>query len=143
MKGSLRVCLGCSETFVQEWVKQPRCKPCKRIYDRAYHKSRPIDKKDEKLRRIAERAVESKLYVWNYLLQHPCVICGEDDPVVLEFDHLDQETKLGNISELHKWSLLKVQEEIKKCRVLCANCHRRHTAVQMGWYEYIQDKALR
>lgn len=143
MIGETKRCIGCSNEFIQEWVKQSKCKPCKRIYDKAYHKSRPTEKKDEKLRRIAERALESKQYVWDYLLTHKCVMCGEDDPVVLEFDHIDQTTKLGNISELHRWSLKKVKEEIEKCRVLCANCHRRHTAIQLGWYSYIQDKALR
>jgi hypothetical protein len=70
-----------------------------------------------------------------YLSTHPCLVCGEDDPVVLEFDHRDRETKEFTISEAvgRKMSVQRVQSEIDKCDVLCANCHRRRTHQQMGW----------
>lgn len=66
--------------------------------------------------------------MWDYLREHPCVDCGETDPLVLEFDHLRD--KLAAISVLirsvERWDA--VLAEIEKCEVVCANCHRRRTA---------------
>ena len=66
-----------------------------------------------------------------YLLEHPCVDCGETDHVVLEFDHLRD--KAYNVSRLllgYSWS--RILEEIKKCEVVCCNCHRRRTFSRQG-----------
>lgn len=76
----------------------------------------------------------ARLYVYNYLKEHPCVTCGESDPVVLEFDHLDPTTKVSTVSHLMlKGSLDELITEIKKCQVLCANCHKRKTARDRNW----------
>jgi hypothetical protein len=47
----------------------------------------------------------------------------------LEFDHLDGSNKSWNISDLlgRASSLDRVQREIDKCEVVCANCHRIRT----------------
>lgn len=70
----------------------------------------------------------NKEYVLNYLLEHPCIDCGLKDPIILEFDHIT-DNKVANISNAVKsgWSLEKLQKEIAKCEVRCANCHRRVT----------------
>lgn len=63
--------------------------------------------------------------------------CGENDPIVLDFDHIDENDKSYSISDMLKqrfaWS--KIELEIKKCEVRCANCHRRRTAKQFAWYK--------
>lgn len=72
------------------------------------------------------------------LLEHlkscKCEDCGETNPVVLEFDHTSPEEKSFNISDCNKYSWSTVLQEIDKCQVVCANCHRVRTAKQFGWY---------
>jgi len=55
-----------------------------------------------------------------------CEICKENHPQCLEFHHTDPSTKKGNISDLVRdFSTKRLMEEINKCVVLCANCHRK------------------
>ena len=70
-----------------------------------------------------------KRIVAEYLLSHPCVDCGETDIVVLDFDHV-KGVKKANIATLmsNQSSFEKLEEEIEKCVVRCANCHRRKTS---------------
>jgi protein-arginine kinase activator protein McsA len=110
------------------------CKPCFRQHEKDYWKSNSERRQKSRERSIAT-AQKVRNFVFSYLLEHPCEKCAENDPVVLEFDHLDPTDKLFNISEgLTRNGLATVQKEIAKCRVLCANCHRRHTAQQQGWW---------
>lgn len=78
---------------------------------------------------------EIQIYRWSYLLSHPCVDCGEKDPIVLDFDH--QGAKLANVSEIirNKGSLQILKKEIMKCVVRCANCHCRKTAKDFNWFK--------
>lgn len=77
-------------------------------------------------------------FVRQYLLEHPCVDCGEADPIVLEFDHRDRTTKRFNISRYASSRTMKAETllaEMEKCDVRCANCHRRKTVKEqrMAW----------
>ncbi len=72
--------------------------------------------------------------VADYLAGRNCVDCGVADIVVLEFDHrdgADKEDDVAGLMAAGRWS--KVEAEIAKCDVRCANCHRRRTAAQFGW----------
>lgn len=56
-----------------------------------------------------------------------CSACGaHPDPVALDFHHRDRRTKLDTVSQLvnRGASLKRLEAEIAKCDVLCANCHR-------------------
>lgn len=76
--------------------------------------------------------------VFEYLSQHQCLICGESDPVVLEFHHRSGADKIESISNLiFNASWKRIENEIQKCDVLCANCHRRKTAAQFNYKRYI------
>ncbi len=76
--------------------------------------------------------------IFEYLMKHPCLSCGESDPIVLEFDHRDSFDKTENISNLINHSSWKrIESEIQKCDVLCANCHRRKSAAQFNYKRHI------
>jgi hypothetical protein len=81
--------------------------------------------------------VRNTQYVWDYLKNHPCIDCGETDPIVLEFDHIQEKSE--NISLLIglRASIDRITKEIAKCEVRCANCHRRKTARELNWYTNI------
>tara|TARA_R110002051_G_scaffold207771_1_gene273584 strand:+ start:169 stop:471 length:303 start_codon:yes stop_codon:yes gene_type:complete len=70
------------------------------------------------------------------LYTHPCIECGEEDPIVLEFDHRDRTTKNFAIANgcSQKLALGIIEEEMAKCDVLCANCHRRKTAKESRYF---------
>ena len=72
-----------------------------------------------------------------YLNKHHCVVCGEHGIRTLELDHIDPKTKKFSISQAVRlgYSWEQIEQEIEKCRVLCANCHKKHTAEQAGWYK--------
>lgn len=72
-------------------------------------------------------------YVWNYLSTHPCVDCGETDPMVLTFDHVrGKKRKSISVMVTRGWSLDTIIEEIGKCEVRCANCHMRAEKKRRG-----------
>jgi 5-methylcytosine-specific restriction endonuclease McrA len=74
-----------------------------------------------------------------YLSEHPCTDCGECDPIVLELDHRDPKTKSFGISKsasLGK-TIQELAAELMKCEVVCANCHKKRTAHQFGWYKAV------
>lgn len=54
-----------------------------------------------------------------------CKKCGENDPWCLQFHHRDPKKKTWSICKLYggTWSWERILEEVKKCIVLCANCH--------------------
>ena len=47
----------------------------------------------------ARRRDEAQSFVYDHLSTHPCVDCGETDPIVLEFDHV-RGRKKGTISNM-------------------------------------------
>jgi hypothetical protein len=115
---------------------QSWCKSCFSIRD----KNRWNDQSDERRQKHYaarnNRRIDNRMFVWKYLEKNPCHICGESDPRVLEFDHEDPETKSGNISEMYTYSKRKILEEIAKCKVMCANCHRRKTYDQFEYHTF-------
>lgn len=94
------------------------------------------DRQLENVRRNNQNYREiARSYVYQYLLDHPCSSCGESDPRVLEFHH--EGNKEAEVSRLmgRGASLDPLRAEIAKCVVLCANCHRKLTSDERGWYK--------
>ena len=93
------------------------------------HYERNKDLIKERAKKFKEKARKrNREYVNSYLSEHPCIDCGISDIRVLEFDHVRGEKKAA-ISNLvsSAVSISKIEEEIEKCEVRCANCHRIKT----------------
>jgi hypothetical protein len=109
--------------------REPMCRECHKAY---HHENRA--RHMEQIARRKQALVErNQALVVEHLIRHPCADCGETDVVVLEFDHV-RGKKLANVSAMVRdaetWRL---EEEMEKCEVVCANCHRRRTAHRLGW----------
>jgi 5-methylcytosine-specific restriction endonuclease McrA len=72
----------------------------------------------------------------DFLTTKSCTDCGEKDPIVLEFDHTGKIQKVKDVSRMlsghYSWE--SVLKEIDKCEIRCANCHRRKTYIQFGFF---------
>jgi hypothetical protein len=109
-------------------TRQSACRECCKIRNKKYYlENREYFKKKS---RINNRKSQVRLhqYILEYFLKHPCVDCGEKDPRVLDFDHLKD--KYRNISAMVKAQVShsRLNKEIEKCEVRCANCHRKRTS---------------
>ncbi len=107
------------------------CRPCRSAYGKEHYvanRQRYIDQaRIQKQKLMLERTT----YLIKFFKTHACVDCGETDPVVLEFDHLrDKSFAIG--PELSRRSWQSILDEMEKCEVVCANCHRRRTAQRRG-----------
>ena len=113
---------------------QSSCKECHSKYLKRHYADNKKYYADKAHKRNSQMRIENLQKVVNYLKEHPCVDCGETDPIVLEFDHIRDKHK--EISRLISdgVSFEMIQKEIEKCEVRCANCHRKRTAIQLGWY---------
>jgi hypothetical protein len=143
----MRVCRRCNERkpledfpfkVKAEGLRHSACKLCCRAYSKADY----VKNKTSYLQRAtfssSHLITQKQQYVWDYAKSHPCVDCGETDPVVLEFDH--RENKVSSVSQMacqRTASLELLKVEIAKCDVRCANCHRRKTAMQFNWYKNV------
>ena len=56
-----------------------------------------------------------------------CRDCGNRNPVVLDFDHLEDKAIGISRAVAIPWSITRLKTEIRKCVVRCANCHRIKT----------------
>jgi hypothetical protein len=92
------------------------CKEC-------YHKV--VKRANSKVRKLKrEYVIRDK--------EDGCSICGEKRHYCLDYHHVDRSTKDKAVSKLlvEGSGLQKLIEEIEKCILLCANCHR-----ELHWKE--------
>jgi len=80
----------------------------------------------------SKRKSQKKLrdYASAIKLDSGCELCGYNEHAfALQFDHIDPKTKYKPVASLvgQQAGIKVIEEEIAKCRVLCANCHAIHT----------------
>lgn len=54
--------------------------------------------------------------------------CGENHPSCIDFHHRDSSDKFMKVSDMvcFAYKVERILEEIEKCDVMCANCHRKY-----------------
>lgn len=79
--------------------------------------------------RTKDKRSNNKKFVTEYKLANSiCTDCKISyPPHVLDFDHLrDKSFQIGG-KGIKDYSIDKIKEEIAKCEIVCANCHRHRT----------------
>ena len=95
----------------------------------AYMAQYRIDNKEklyaEDKRRTQERRVRNKLKGIEYL-GGKCAHCGivSEHRSIYDFHHVDMKEKEADPGSLLHYSWTRIQKELDKCILLCANCHR-------------------
>jgi hypothetical protein len=108
------------------------CRICRAAYKQEHYRLHHDRYVANAVRRKRALIAERMTYLVEFFRERPCADCGEADPLVLEFDHLGPKnfniaTNLAN----RKWQA--ILDEIATCEVVCANCHRRRTALRVGF----------
>lgn len=81
-----------------------------------------------------ERSLSRRAHIRDWLndrkTERGCARCDEEDAACLDFHHREDEDKAGNICDLvtRGWGRERLRDELRKCVVLCANCHREEHA---------------
>lgn len=115
---------------------QPYCQECNRLQKKEWYQNNQVRERQKIKERQNSIREEQRDYIWKYLLLHPCVDCGETNPLVLEFDHV-RGIKNANVGSLllRGVAMNTLLEEINKCDIRCANCHKIKTINQLGWWK--------
>jgi hypothetical protein len=106
------------------------CKTCVAAYNKTHYKNN----KELYLIRAKTNVIGSikrnQQFIQDYKNSHPCADCGTQYPYyVMDFDHREANTKVSSIARLvgDNRSKKKLLEELEKCDLICANCHRIRT----------------
>ena len=100
-----------------------RCKKCQNLATRGayqarigYHRNRSRNNKRQRRSLFRDKLVELK--------NNPCTDCGQVFHwAAMDFDHVRGRKKF-NISQAQDIPWHKIEQELKKCELVCANCHR-------------------
>lgn len=115
--------------------RQKHCRDCMSVFNKASYAKKGDKEKRQIYENRVKRQTDAKQFVWDYLTAHPCVDCGETDPVILQFDHVRGKKKKDVSTMIQDgYSVEAIKEEIEKCLVRCANCHLRKTHQEKGWF---------
>lgn len=130
----MKICQICKiEKHISEFYKhktrpdglRANCIECgKKLAREQYYKNPEIYKaKAYKWKKIIKE--RRKQWINSIKTESGCCLCHESDVEILDFHHFNQNDKKFNITSETDLNIKDLVEEINKCVVLCANCHRR------------------
>lgn len=75
---------------------------------------------------IKKRKLKLKKWFQKYKEKLSCSNCGENHPSTIEFHHrFNDKEKNVSLMVNDGYSVSKIMKEVRKCDILCANCHRK------------------
>jgi len=106
---------------------QTQCRDCSKRNNNSNYLTNP-----KKRKAIRDRNKQVKSYnkelVNRYKRMCGCYVCGEKEPVALDLHHKDPSIKEDHPARMSRYSTKAFKAEIRKCMVLCSNCHRKFHA---------------
>lgn len=98
-----------------------KCRLCMKEYRKQYY----ADNRKEVMSKVVMRKTSIREWMTNYKSSLVCSECGESHPATLDFHHHGKKDfQLSNVVQ-RGLSIAKIEKEIRKCVVLCSNCHRK------------------
>lgn len=74
---------------------------------------------------VKTRKKQLRIWLDNYKKNLSCTICFENHPATIDFHHISgKEFEIAYMVS-NGYSIKRIEEELKKCKVLCSNCHRK------------------
>lgn len=134
LSGDMKECGCCRRLlpaeFFNKHVRRRRQHWCRNCFN-AYFRARGALHREQVRAGRERRVAVAQRHALEYLRSRACADCGESRATVLDFDHVRGE-KIREVAALIRLgsSLPKLDAEIEKCDVVCANCHRRRTAIR-------------
>lgn len=129
----MKICYKCKETKPIDCFSkknknqiQSLCKECNKEYQRNWYKINKDNHIINANKRKKKAREDLKKFIDDLKSTSSCSKCGFSHPATLQFHHVRD--KIMEISNMifKPYSKKKVIEEIKKCIILCANCHAIH-----------------
>ena len=118
------------------------CGHCRRIYAaQHYRNNKQAYLRRSKLRNPQQRK-RIREFIVSYKSNKPCSDCSRVYPhYIMDFDHVDPRSKKRSVAKFSGTccSLERVKEEIEKCELVCANCHRQRTWDRMTKGNFVVD----
>lgn len=107
-----------------------KCIPCHKAYHASWYREHPGRREIVRKAQIKFRR-NIRDYIRELKDNKACMDCKISYPhYVLDYDHRPGENKLYNVSNIASrinWNKDKIDQEIAKCDLVCANCHRIRT----------------
>lgn len=97
------------------------CSSCQKEYAKKHYNNN----KTIYLNKVKRNRLKKIEFFNRYKKLCKCSICGENRYWILDFHHKNPNEKDFSIGSFHREiSIEKIKNEIRKCIVLCSNCHR-------------------
>jgi hypothetical protein len=105
---------------------QSYCRACQKAYDAGWYQAN----RAKRQAKVREDRLEQAVWLDSLKEGKPCTDCGRTyPPYVMEWDHLPGFVKTLVLADVRRaaHSRKRILEELEKCELVCANCHRERT----------------